>query len=428
MKEITFIGVGVFIGWALLQLYRYSNQLFGPLATGFLLLIIIAGVVFLFVVWIGFWVSRQGVDYRRKQAETKQVEMLSEYIPMTDGFLPVPKSVVDNSPSTAIELAKDFHRSNWKVGNVPLRLTINGNTEPPKPVEKERKEVPTFTELYKAKQLPSEGFLLGYDSDNNPVVADWKKLYSTLIGGLSNTGKSTLVRSILTQASNQNGKIFLIDPHFNAGEDSLGSSLKPLESLFLAPIAYDDSSILETLRLTSEMIDRRLSGIDSNTFPVILVIDELTALLQKSTVKTQLSEVLRRISMETRKVGIYTICIGQNFNSKLMDTTIRNSFISFISFKARKSVARVMTENLEFAEVAQGLAIGQAIWLAPNGTMVEFTVPNLPSKDVPRIAEEKLSKKERVEKVQKLREKFSPKQLAEKFNVSLATIYNDLKG
>ena len=84
----------------------------------------------------------------------------------------------------------------------------------------------TFWQLYQAGQLPSKGFLLGYslDDDGEAITADWQGLYSSLIGGKSGMGKTTLIRSILAQSALQGGKFIVVDPHHGAGPESTGLS------------------------------------------------------------------------------------------------------------------------------------------------------------------------------------------------------------
>lgn len=300
------------------------------------------------------------------------------------GDMVLPTSVLDRDDvvqallvlaGQRIESQKTFapvpHSLHWSVKNdnaasVPL-LTDS---------QHKAVTVPSFGELWQSGQLPKDGFLLGYNlEDRAPVFADWRKLYSALIGGQSGSGKSTLIRNILAQSALQGGRFVVIDPHFDAGEESLGASLTPLRSKMLCDVASNEKQIVDALKYVGSVGQARLHG-DGDRTPLILVCDETTGLLQRSGVADELEAVLGMISQETRKVGVFALCIGQQFKGDVMNTTVRNSFVSFLSCRARKDVARVMSGSNEFGKMASDLTIGQCVWMTPSGETLTLAVPN----------------------------------------------------
>ena len=70
------------------------------------------------------------------------------------------------------------------------------------------------------------------------------------------------------------------------------------------------------------------------------------------------------------------MCVGQNFSAEVMKSTARNSFVSMISCRARRSVARIQSDSPEFGRIAQELEIGQVVWMAPSGEIKRIAVPN----------------------------------------------------
>lgn len=245
-----------------------------------------------------------------------------------------------------------------------------------------------FWSLYTAGQLPDKDLLLGYDMlDNQPVIAGWKDLYSALIGGLPGSGKSTLMRSILAQSAIQGSRFLVLDKHCSAGEESTGASLLPLRHLMLSDVAATDRQMLDAILYALEIGRRRLTGKDADRSPLIVVVDECTALFARSDIAAKLGTLLAEISQETRKVGLFAMCLGHNFDGRIMDTTIRNSFVSMISCRARRDVARVMSGNNEFAKVAETLRVGQAVWMSPNGDMTRISVPNTTAKHLALVAQ-----------------------------------------
>lgn len=251
----------------------------------------------------------------------------------------------------------------------------------------EAKPAGDFWQLYTGGLLPDKGFLMGYSlEDGKPVTATWKDLYSALIGGQSGSGKSTLIRSVLAQSALQGGKFAVLDPHFGAGEESLGASLLPLRGLMMCDVAGSERAMLDTVKLFVHIGQRRLRG-DTDRQPHILIVDELTSLLSRSSVAGELNDLLGMIAQETRKVGVFALCIGQQFHSDFFDTTTRNSFVSYVGCRMRRDVARVMTGSKSFADIAEQLVIGQAVWMTPGGEVHRLSVPNCRQADIEMIAQ-----------------------------------------
>lgn len=59
-----------------------------------------------------------------------------------------------------------------------------------------------------------------------------------------------------------------------------------------------------------------------------------------------------------------------------MKSTARNSFVSMISCRARKSVARIQSDSPEFGQIAAQLDRGQVVWMTPSGEIKRIAVPN----------------------------------------------------
>ncbi|MFN8493997.1 MAG: ATP-binding protein [Caldilineaceae bacterium] len=308
--------------------------------------------------------------------------------PDSAGLLPVSRAILQNGMITnqVLMLAAQHVQNGQPVQPVPTSITYSPHVAYRNDVKAEGSaqlpalaavQTKSFLDLFNAGQLPSDKFLLGYDLESGEMVtATWRDLYSALIGGQSGAGKSTLIRNVLAQSALQGGRFVVLDPHYEAGEESLGQSLSPLRSLMLCDVAHDEKTMVDALKFVRSIGQRRLHGEDQDKTPLVLIVDETTGLLQRSNVADELQDVLGMISQETRKVGVYAMCIGQQFKSDVMNTTVRNSFVSMLSCRARKDVARVMSGNNEFAEVAQNLTIGQCVWMQPCGNVTKIAVPN----------------------------------------------------
>lgn len=370
--------------------------------------LIIGAVLIRFLNDVAAYISERWLEVEAKRANVQKVwaeaheatENVMLVVPSKNGALPVSRKLLESGNIIDAQLtlmAQDID-TRKPVQNVPhtlhyaphfARITeaIDGNiTQTP---DEPNMEIADFWSLYNSGAMPAKGFLMGYDLETGqPVTADWKQLYSALIGGMSGSGKSTLVRCVLAQSALQGGRFVVLDKHFGAGEESLGESLQPLRSRLVGDIAATEPQMIEAIKYMRTVGGQRLSGQDKDRTPLIIIVDETTAVLQRSDVAQQLTDLLGEIAQETRKVGVYALCIGQNFHGDIMKTTVRDSFVSYLSCRTRKNVARVMSGNNTFATAAESLKIGQAVWMDKNGNLVRIAVPNTTQAHIEAVAHE----------------------------------------
>jgi hypothetical protein len=351
-----------------------------PLAAG---LVLVGAAVRLAFFVLGRYEEWQGrrIENQRRRLSVDLVQ------PGMDGLLPVNADAIRHDPGAVLNVYLARLESQRTHPNVPHSITYS-----PHQSYQNRSDIQTmggadvpqlmapaadFWKLFHADQLPGNGFLLGFDLESNqPVIADWRRLYSALVGGQSGTGKSTLIRCLLAQAALQGASFVVVDPHMDAGDESLAHSLKPLQRLMLTAPAGSDDQIRGALNFVSGVVRDRLSGKDANRQPLVLVVDELTGLLSRSAVKDELIDTLGLITHESRKVGVYAFGIGQNFSGSLFPTEVRNCFVSMLSCRTRRDVARVMSGSNEFGKAVESLTTGQTVWMTPQGDMHRLSVPN----------------------------------------------------
>lgn len=343
--------------------------------------------------------KRQNLAIQAAQARSQLMidDRRAQLVYALDGALPVSHNAVISGEYDRhlLELSARRIETLAPVANVPHSLTYaphisqRGEVAALPEVMANTFVAPAtdFFQLFMGGKLPKDKFLVGTSlEDGSEVLATWQNLYSALIGGMSGSGKSTLIRSLLAQSALQGGKFVVIDPHFGAGDESLGHSLQPLKNLMLCDVASNDKEMSSALKYVADIGKRRLSGQDTDKTPVVLVVDETTGILQRGNVAAQLIDVLGMISQETRKVGLYAFCIGQNFSGQVLPTEVRNSFVSFISCRARKDVARVQSGSNSFGRLAEELTIGQAVWMTPSGDVHRVSVPNCTETHLKQIA------------------------------------------
>lgn len=306
--------------------------------------------------------------------------------PDRNGLYPVPtepKYLPFVEPSYQVAMA--YHDSN--IARVPETFTyaprLTGTAT------KEDTVLPgeTVPALPAISSLPflDGKILLGYTQENVAKYVETKDLISTLVGGASGTGKSTLMRFILSQYLKQDSKIAMIDPHMKAGEESLASCFD--SSYLYLPTAYELKQVSETLSLFDIEITQRLSGKIDRT-PLILVIDEFAGLLS-SQLRDDVIKTVLKISAESRKVKVFCFCLSQQFHKDLIPSVLRNSFTNFISTKSRYDVALMLSGSKIFANEVDKIQGYQCTHLSLMGDLDRLNFPNMTGTEVKSLLKPK---------------------------------------
>ena len=247
--------------------------------------------------------------------------------------------------------------------------------------------IPTFSTLLDRGAVgKGNPLLLGVDVESGEnLTGSWLDLYSTAIGGLPGTGKTTSQRFLANQVALQGAAFVVIDPHAGAGSDSLAETLAPLRSIFLCDPASDDKAILQAVNMVADIGQKRVKG-DRNRQPVILWLDETTALLNRSTVGSKLAELLEEIAQEYRKVGVYCAASGQIWTAERSGgSAVRDSFASVLAHRMKRSQARMLLPTLE-SQQCERLDTGRAVLWRTSGATNVVAIPDTTANDVVRVA------------------------------------------
>lgn len=229
--------------------------------------------------------------------------------------------------------------------------------------------------------------LLGFsEATSSPITGSWLDLYSTAIGGLPGTGKTTTQRFLACQTALAGARFLVIDPHAGAADDSLAATLAPLGSCFLAEPASDDKTILNIARQAAEIGQRRITGADQDATPIILWIDELTALLGRSSVGDKLAELLERIAQEYRKRGLFICASGQIWTASRTTSELRDSFASVVCHRMKRNQARLLLPTDE-AQQVERLGTGHAVLWRTSGLTETIVIPQTTADDVTRVGQ-----------------------------------------
>jgi hypothetical protein len=252
--------------------------------------------------------------------------------------------------------------------------------------------VPTFAQLLQAGTIGpdtsgrAQPLILGYTSEGKELYGSWLDLYSTAVGGLPGTGKTTSQRYLAAQTALHGAKFVVADPHYGAADDSLGGTLAPLLAhCGLCDVASNDKAILDAVKMVQGIGEKRIAG-DKDRAPIILWVDESTSLLNRSTVGPALAELLEGIAQEYRKVAVYASISGQIWTGERSGgTALRDSLASCLVHRMKRSQARMLVST-EAARLVETLQPGRAVLYRTSGAADTIAIPNTTSQDVKTVA------------------------------------------
>ena len=246
--------------------------------------------------------------------------------------------------------------------------------------------IPDFAQLLATGQVGTpDTLLLGFEAGAARYGA-WTDMYSTAVAGKPGTGKSTSQRFYACQTALSGARFVVCDPHYGAGSDSLGESLHPLleAGAGLCEVASSEADIVNAVLLVQSIGKARTAG-DPERTPIILWIDEATALLNRSEIGGALGALLEAIAQEYRKVGVYASISGQLWSADRMPSSLKHSLASVLAHRMHRDVARALLPS-GAARYVEGLEAGQALFYKTNGDQVLLTIPNTTARDVELVA------------------------------------------
>jgi hypothetical protein len=240
---------------------------------------------------------------------------------------------------------------------------------------------------------------LGYTDYATVKYMEWDNSNGILIAGKSGSGKSQTASHYLTQYAAMGARLIVCD--FDASvntEQTLINRLEHLQDSFLLPPATTGEQIIQYLEIAKMIGDRRYRGIDTDKYPIIFAIDEVSAFLLSNrpprmtrTIKleddwvvkeekpTYIEEFLGTVN-KLRKVNFRFLLIGQEWAqfSTQGAAAIRSAFSHRIihSIDARGAKLLLAAPSAATLRMIENLETGKAMYF---DTLL--TVPFLASKD-----------------------------------------------
>jgi hypothetical protein len=357
------------------------------------LFIIVVLLVTLGLIWTWRQMRLMMLDITSAEIRVGRERINADLVhPTLDGLLPIPR---DSINSTDVLTLVEHHIMNRHAPVVPHTVTYSPHLRYSNDVNAAGADIPrllptsipSFSQLLNRGELGNGRFLLGYHlTSGEPLHGTWRDIYSCAIGGQPGSGKSTAIRNILAQSALSGGRFVVIDPHYGAGEESLGHTLVSLRSCMLCEVASLDTQILEAVRYVDSIGRKRIQGC-SERWPLVIAVDEATALFSRSKIGDELTTLIESIAQEYRKVYVFALIMGQIWTASRTggDSGLRDSFASALVMKMKRQQARMLLPT-EVAKEAETLSVGQAILWRTNGEHCKIIVPNCTTADVEQVA------------------------------------------
>jgi len=195
---------------------------------------------------------------------------------------------------------------------------------------------------------------LGYTEIGNEVILDLKQLKHCLISGMSQSGKSTMVRQIL--------------PSLVRYADVAIYSTKDSDFIDYEETAYTCSELDEMASLIRRTVgevekrndrlrnDRKENGIKvgCKDKPIVILIDEFQSFVEMADEATMLA--LKRIVREGAGLNVFLFIITQTPTKKVLSDGLRDNIMTDIAFKQRDAYGSRMaigSRDAEFLELYQ---------------------------------------------------------------------------
>lgn len=302
------------------------------------------------------------------------------------GLLPVARRALERDATASLALLGLYQQRELMRASIPARVTIRGSeqhggqvVDVPQVEELRGLPVaPSFSQLWADGFRPTaERLLLGYGAQG-PIYGSVADLLSVLLVGKSGTGKSTYLRLVAAQLAVIGAQVGILDPHGSIGEDC------PIATVWRAE---DEKEFSRTAAQLCRELDNRLSQRKAGKrdfVPGLILADEWNIL---SGLSPACGEVLRRIILEGRKVGLFCVIAGHAPTAKSFgDSTARDGMSSRVIFNCERRQAIMGGLPLDDARrllpILAGAPRGHAILHRSAHNAEIIAVPNITTGDL----------------------------------------------
>jgi len=250
--------------------------------------------------------------------------------------------------------------------------------------------IPTFQDLLISGEIAQDNpMILGYEN-GVPRQGSFLDIYSAAVAGESGSGKTSTMLFLIGSGLVACGVRFIgIDPHY-PHPNSLGSKTKPLWETGLMRMATSPDDMLNVLTQVELIIDHRLKQIDTDTTPIVLVIDEL-AFLSKTSIGSSVAHTMERISTEGRKCAVYMLASSQTWLAARTgdSSVVRDTLTSAYVHRIKPKQANLLLQDKGEAEKVKKYVkqAGDVLFCPVNDDSTVCKMPYTTEADMMMVAE-----------------------------------------
>lgn len=186
------------------------------------------------------------------------------------------------------------------------------------------RDVPPLSALLRDGLIRPGRFCIGFGLDGQPIYGTWEDFCTIGAGGTMGTGKSNDGAFYLAQVLAVGGIGYVADP--NAGHSqSLANRLGKMAEMLAAPVAKMPVDILQLVQKVRRILAERIATNDEGEVPIILLIDEFTAIMLDDDLAEALPKLLSIINTQGRKYGVFVFLLAQLWGAEMTGgTKVRN--------------------------------------------------------------------------------------------------------
>ncbi len=211
---------------------------------------------------------------------------------------------------------------------------------------------PSFAELLESRDIGRGKDMILCFTHGKPRIGSFMDIYSAAVAGESGSGKTgTLLYLIASGLLSGTIRFAGIDPHYPHPK-GLGAKTEPLwKQGHIKMATYKDD--METMLIDVERtIDRRLKQTETDTTPVILIIDEL-AFLMRTSLQKALTTTMVRISTEGRKCDVFMLASSQLWLASTLGekSEVRDSLVSSYVHRIKPKQASYILQDKSLTDI-----------------------------------------------------------------------------
>jgi len=223
---------------------------------------------------------------------------------------------------------------------------------------------PRFTADDPARQA---GLLIGEDADGTAHHIDLRTCGAIGIGGQPRVGKTTTTKLLLAQIAAQGGHIALCDPH-GQHDQGLLTQCAPISGACIRQAIAPDEISEAILFVDKIGAQRKHQGQGGQ--PVVLVIDEFTALVIRQALPDDMLLRLTAMAVEYAKFNLHVLLIAHDWSRAALGslgTPLRRAITHRIIHRSDIQNAEFLLPNAALARQVPTLTTGQAVYWSDAG-------------------------------------------------------------